>query len=290
MADVDENSEKQLSNAAEAAQQRREIRRRKILNNQADRMKKLTGFEDKKECVDVCPDENGSAQYLSDIYDIQSKKAATDESTVTRRARTISWESHEDPNSLMDHHSSNVSRLPSTRTTHSQDRQMTEERTVTPARPGNELPPDFLRLAQDMMAGLQGEDLLGPQSRGETGLAQPDQSVINSVIRWRYILTLLLGVLVRFSFILSLGEQYVQSIFYPFVAFEICIVGYQKALGLDLGAGVGGIWLLVLQLCGVRRELIQSYRQTMGIASTAFEDFTSYLFSFIMTHVIVMLF
>ena len=47
MADIDIKSEQQVSNAADAAKRRREIRRRNILNNEADRMKKLHGYSEK---------------------------------------------------------------------------------------------------------------------------------------------------------------------------------------------------------------------------------------------------
>lgn len=62
MADFDIKSEPQVSNAAEAAKRRREIRRRNILNNEADRMKKLQGYSEKSgiHLISLCYYRNSS--------------------------------------------------------------------------------------------------------------------------------------------------------------------------------------------------------------------------------------
>ena len=48
--------------------------------------------------------------------------------------------------------------------------------------------------------------------------------------------------------------------------------------------GLGGMWLTVLQLSGIRRDIIDSVKQTMGIVASVADDFAVYFFAFVVTH------
>jgi hypothetical protein len=52
--------------------------------------------------------------------------------------------------------------------------------------------------------------------------------------------------------------------------------------------GGGGMWLTVLQLSGINRDLIHSYKQVMGAVASAMDDFTSYFFAFLLTHILIL--
>lgn len=123
-------------------------------------------------------------------------------------------------------------------------------------------------------------------SKNETRLTSNNE--FDSFVSIRTMIVLVSGILVRLSFLFSLGEQYVQTVFNPFMAMEIAIIGYQKAVNMDFGADVkGGIWLSTLVLAGIKPEIITSYKTVMGILSAIGMDFTLYLFSIIIMHIII---
>ena len=53
------------------------------------------------------------------------------------------------------------------------------------------------------------------------------------------------------------------------------------------GLGGGGMWFTALQLAGVNRNIIHTYKQVMGAFSSVVEDFTCYFFAFIVTHLLI---
>jgi len=117
------------------------------------------------------------------------------------------------------------------------------------------------------------------------------ESVVDGHVTFRKIrplLSLLLGVIVRISLIYPFGQDYVQSLINPFVAFEIALIGYQKAVAMDMASGAsGGLLMPALILSGVKPEIIQRFKTAMATVNAIMSDFALCFFSFIMIHMVV---
>lgn len=101
----------------------------------------------------------------------------------------------------------------------------------------------------------------------------------------RSVICLVLGFLVRILLIFAFGRKFIQSMVYPFFALEIVFIGYQHAAGMDIGSGMqSGLWLTILTLCGIKKEFIDSYKLIMTIITTVGDDFTIYFFAFAIIH------
>ena len=56
----------------------------------------------------------------------------------------------------------------------------------------------------------------------------------------------------------------------------------------DLGASVkGGLWLTVLVLAGIKREVVDTYKTVMGAFTSAADDFTVFFFALVFIHIFV---
>lgn len=272
MADfVDNQTESQetLYNAADAARKRRDLRRKKIMNSPEERMRRLMGINGGTRDSSTSLDRESSLQpptsCFSDVYEEHSPSVARrsvsqprEDSGATRR--NVNWERQysEDLNS-----------------------NSAQQMSGNPAVQWGQLAQDFM--SPDSPLNAVNASLFGEQAT-DTELEKRVQAITLQFNRWRYVLSLIMGLIIRIVFMLNLGDDYVESIFYPFIALEVCFVGYQKAIGLELGGCIGGLWIMMLKLSGVQPQLIDSYKQLTGVVTAAMEDFCAFFFSFAMVH------
>lgn len=123
----------------------------------------------------------------------------------------------------------------------------------------------------------------------DTQASQTADGSAASVNTFRTFIWLLAGIVVRLA-ITSRFNTYIQTLMYPFIAIEISIYGTQYALGIDVTGGnmlKSGLWISLLHLAGIERNLIESYGLIMGYVYSTLDDFAVYLFAFVLTHVIL---
>ena len=49
----------------------------------------------------------------------------------------------------------------------------------------------------------------------------------------------------------------------------------------------GGMWVSVLMLCGIKKEILHTYKTIMAVIATVTDDFIVYFFAFVLVHLIV---
>lgn len=294
---------------AEAARKRRETRRRKILENSDNRMKRLMGQPD-------------------DLSDPSTPNSAVQDGTNTG---TNMWkESRPDAVVYQNPGDRNQMRVPNAGSSpveghllrpdmqqhYTQDHYSSTPVIMRRNVPGSQgqnvaspdlISPDLARPPihysnavnqqtaynnaltqfpqQQQTASNSLYNLLGSSHQPATQQQLVAASEVIAFNKKRSVVCLILGFIIRILLVFSIGRRFIQSMVYPFFALEIVFLGYQHAAGMDIGSGMqSGLWLTILTLCGIKKEFIDSYKLIMTIITTVGDDFTIYFFAFAVIH------
>lgn len=154
-------------------------------------------------------DSPAPTSYFSDIYESHSpstqrvnRTVAEDDGRVTRR--TVNWEMSDNRFANRDFSSSATNDLSNTFASNMFSQHQSRHADGNPN-------VQWGRLAQDLLStdGFSSQDLFAPIPQSNVQ-QQRMQELSLQLNRWRYMLSLILGLLIRISFMLSLGEEYVQ--------------------------------------------------------------------------------
>ncbi|ELT97376.1 hypothetical protein CAPTEDRAFT_220528 [Capitella teleta] len=223
-----------------AAEQRRELRRQRILARSDDRLKKITGVS---------------------------------EPTVTFADEAPSLPLCEDYPFLEDS------------APHTPSRCHTERPLSTPIFnfvPNGDATPDLSSLANAFLK--ESPEAAAPFAATSAPVARQAPSDYLSFVRWRCVMCIILGVLVRLSFCTEFGLNYVQSIFNPFMAWEIAVIGYQRALGMNMNRASANP-LLTMALSQIKPEILATYRTIAQIMTSVTTDFAFFFFAFVVLNI-----
>ncbi|KAK3592824.1 hypothetical protein CHS0354_019052 [Potamilus streckersoni] len=98
----------------------------------------------------------------------------------------------------------------------------------------------------------------------------------------------LLAFLCRKVLAFGYGMFYVQTIVLPFMCLETALYLFRQHMLSDIDLPHKASFIMgVLVLCGLRQDVIETYTKIMGYFSAIAEDFAIFLFSFLMSNIIV---
>ncbi|XP_050390132.2 uncharacterized protein LOC126809546 [Patella vulgata] len=99
-------------------------------------------------------------------------------------------------------------------------------------------------------------------------------------------LVVLLAVVVRWILSFGFGIIFLQSMFVPFIITEIAFYAFHHMNNQEIILRAKGSLLSsALVLCGIKPELIATYNQIMGYVNAIVEDFATYLFAFLICNI-----
>ncbi|XP_059177981.1 guided entry of tail-anchored proteins factor CAMLG-like [Physella acuta] len=93
----------------------------------------------------------------------------------------------------------------------------------------------------------------------------------------------------RFLLKFGFGLFLLQSIFYPFIFLEIAIAYtvHTYFQHIPVMQSKGNMMVAALMLCGIKQDILDSYTKIMAHVSLAVSDFCVYLFFFIFSHAVI---
>ncbi|KAL3876773.1 hypothetical protein ACJMK2_034569 [Sinanodonta woodiana] len=104
----------------------------------------------------------------------------------------------------------------------------------------------------------------------------------------RICICFLLAFLCRKVLAFGYGMFYVQTIVLPFMCMETALYLFRQHMLADIDLPHKASFMMgVLVLCGLRKDVIESYTKIMGYFNAIAEDFAIFLFSFLMSNIIV---
>lgn len=96
------------------------------------------------------------------------------------------------------------------------------------------------------------------------------------------LLIIFLAIAIRLSFVLNITHIFGDSVFLPFILLEI-----YKLIFMEVGRESMGMIGATLMLCGISQNLTNSLFKTLTIVKELIVDYSLFLFSFILTHILV---
>ncbi|KAK6187835.1 hypothetical protein SNE40_005772 [Patella caerulea] len=237
-----------------SAETKREERRRKILQNSEDRMRKLLGQtgKDTEKALNIPPESELSLNKSKTTITSDSEQNDINQalkSSINNTAADVLSESKKD---------STIFNSPSFK---------------------DEIDKTVVKDKKTLGTGIE-----HPVTQKTDQLNKDDIQRMLDVMRLG--LVVLLAVVVRWILSFGFGIIFLQSMFVPFIITEIVFYAFHHMNNQEIILRPKGSLLSgALVLCGIKPELIATYNQIMGYMNAIVEDFATYLFAFLICNI-----
>ncbi|XP_064634193.1 uncharacterized protein LOC135491980 isoform X2 [Lineus longissimus] len=264
---------------------RRAARRKRILENSDDRMKKLLGTYGHTEQPDADPPPwKEPAKENTPSSDTPSNDAAPSNDAS---AFSLLPESDQAAATNGNHDGSGETNSSGLRLRINQNSDLTETRQTENKH--------YHRVENSETTAPETEQQIlrtGKYSSRPTDVDKTDEAAEIAhqigILRLRVILFFIAAVIVRLVLVSGLGVLYTQSTVLPFILVEASFLMYlsssPEGILNSCGQPGGSLLTSALMLSGIRPQVITSYTNISTTFSMCFEDFAVYFFSFVMTH------